>query len=105
MAELFLAGNVNSISYTHTERLVDLLTHALASFQVTKLITTTDRWAAAKKEICETYKLPFGEVENNKVSEGTQHAGRLCICTCPTSTSTSASASCRPFRVHRSPTR
>lgn len=57
MAEFIIAGNVESVSFTHGERLCDILRQTLPVCSVTKYVALRKHWDQAKGEIAEQYRL------------------------------------------------
>ena len=55
MAEFLIAGNVESVSFTHGERLCDILKKTLPVCTVTKMVALRNCWSKAKEEIAEKY--------------------------------------------------
>ena len=55
MAEFLIAGNVESVSFTHGERLCDILRQTLPVCTVTKFVALRAHWAQAKSELAARY--------------------------------------------------
>ena len=55
MAEFLIAGNVESVSFTHGERLCDILRQALPACSVKKMVSLRKNWDQAKRELAKTY--------------------------------------------------
>ena len=51
MAEFLIAGNVESVSFTHAERLCDILKQTLPCCSVTKHVALRAHWPAAREKL------------------------------------------------------
>ena len=57
MAELYIAGNCESVSFTHGERLCDILRQTLPVCSVTKFVTLRAHWEQGRRELAARYGL------------------------------------------------
>ena len=66
--DIVLAGNVESASFTHAERLCDILRQTLPVCAVTKRVALRDGWGAAKAQLCADHGFAPDRVEKLEVS-------------------------------------
>ena len=63
MASFCLAGNVESSSFTHAERLCDILKQTLPACDIQKYVCLSKQWKLAQAQVCNEKGFDLNEVQ------------------------------------------